>query len=186
MYQNILTLDWWRSLEPLRGPSTVSSIKWAQYIEGEHSETLRDERSWRGDISSRGFTFYWWAMNNGARCKEVARGISSKLHQSAVEVIPVDECIMRMRLKYTLDFMSLAALYAFTEMCERNKETLYVKLNFILDQCPPPGHNHCLRRLQCSHWYWKSWLLGTKTNNSFFLLIFPKFRWLKNADVCHI
>ena len=40
-------------------------------------------------------------MNNGARLKGVAIGVSSRLQQSNVEVIPVDERIMRLGLKHT-------------------------------------------------------------------------------------
>ena len=47
-----------------------------------------------GEISSRGFTYYWSGMNNGTRLKGVAIGVSSRLQPSIVEVIPVDERIM--------------------------------------------------------------------------------------------
>ena len=42
-----------------------------------------------GEISSRGFTYYWSGMSNGARLKGVAIGVSSRLQPSVVEVIPV-------------------------------------------------------------------------------------------------
>ena len=47
-----------------------------------------------GEISSRGFTYYWFGMSNRARLKGVAIGVSSKLQPSVVEIIPVDERIM--------------------------------------------------------------------------------------------
>ena len=53
------------------------------------SETRRPSS---GDINRRDFTYNWSGMSNGARLKEVAIGISS---------IPVDERIMRLRLKPT-------------------------------------------------------------------------------------
>ncbi len=40
-----------------------------------------------------------------------------------------------MRLKHTLSFMSLVAVYAPTEMCETEEETFYGKLDSVLDQC---------------------------------------------------
>ena len=90
-----------------------------------------------GDISSRGFTYYWSGMSNGARLRGVAIAISSKLQSSVVEVTPVDERIMRLRMKHTLGFMSVVAVYAPTEMCETDeKEMFYAKLNSVLDQCP--------------------------------------------------
>ena len=69
------------------------------------------------EISSKGFTYYWSGMSNGASLKGVAIGIPSRLQPSVVEVIPVDECIMRLRLKHTLGFMSLVAVYTPTEVC---------------------------------------------------------------------
>ena len=48
-----------------------------------------------GEISSRGFTYYWSGMNNGARLKEIAIGVYSRLQPSVVEIIPVDERIMQ-------------------------------------------------------------------------------------------
>ena len=47
-----------------------------------------------GEISSRGLTYYWSGMSNGARLKGVAIGVSSRLQPSVVEVILVDEHIM--------------------------------------------------------------------------------------------
>ena len=69
-------------------------------------------RSGSGEISSRGFTYYWSSMSNGACLKGIAIVVFSRLQPSIVEVIPVDECIMRLRLKHTWGFMSLIAVYA--------------------------------------------------------------------------
>ncbi len=82
-------------------------------------------------------------------------GISSQLLPFVVQVAPVDERIMRVRLKHTLGFMSLVAVYAPTEMREtEEKETFYAKLDSVLDKCPPPpGHTHCPGRLQCYYWH---------------------------------
>ncbi|MFV0264599.1 MAG: endonuclease/exonuclease/phosphatase family protein, partial [Kluyvera sp.] len=99
------------------------------------SETRRPGN---GEISSMGYTYYWSGMSNGARLRGVAIGISSKLQPFVVEVTPVDERIMRVRLKHTLGFMSLIAVYAPTEVCETEvKEVFFAKLNSVLDQCPP-------------------------------------------------
>ena len=77
-------------------------------------------------------------MSNGARLKGVAIGISSRLQPSVVEVTPVDERILRVRLKHTMGFMSVIAVYAPTEMREMDeKELFYAKLDSILDQCHP-------------------------------------------------
>ena len=54
----------------------------------------KTRRPGSGEISSRGFIYYWSGMSNGARLKRVAIGGSSRLQPSVVEVIPVDERIM--------------------------------------------------------------------------------------------
>ncbi|KAG0722293.1 Craniofacial development protein 2 [Chionoecetes opilio] len=91
-----------------------------------------------GETSSGGYTYYWSGMSNGHRVRGVAIGISSKLQPSVVEVTPVDERIMRVRMKHTLGFMSLVAVYAPTEMRRtEEKEMFYAKLDSVLDQCPP-------------------------------------------------
>ncbi len=53
------------------------------------------------------------------------------------EVTPIDERIMLLRLKHTLGFMSLVAVYPPTETSElEEKEMFYAKLDSIVDQCP--------------------------------------------------
>ncbi|KAG0725429.1 Craniofacial development protein 2 [Chionoecetes opilio] len=91
-----------------------------------------------GETSSGGYTYYWSGMSNGHRVRGVAIGISNKLQPSVIEVTPVDEHIMRVRMKHTLGFMSLVAVYAPTEMRKtEEKEMFYAKLDSVLDQCPP-------------------------------------------------
>ena len=54
-----------------------------------------------GETSSRGFTCYWSNMINGNHAKGVAIGVCNRLQPSVVEVTPVDERIMRLRLKHS-------------------------------------------------------------------------------------
>lgn len=71
------------------------------------------------------------------RFKGVAVGISSSLQPFVVKVTTVDERIMRVKMKHTLGFIPLVAVYAPTEKCEdAKKEVFYDKLSSILDQCP--------------------------------------------------
>ena len=59
-------------------------------------------------------------MSNGHRVKGVAKGIFSRLQPSVGEVTPVER-IMRLRLKHSLGFMSVVAVYAPTEVCVRSQ-----------------------------------------------------------------
>ena len=91
-----------------------------------------------GEISCGDYTYCWSGTSNGTRVRGVAVAISSKLWPFVVEVTPVDERIMRVRLKHTLGFMSLVAVYAPTEVYKiEEKEMFYAKLDSVLDQCPP-------------------------------------------------
>ena len=90
-----------------------------------------------GKTSSKTFTYFWSGMSNGHHVKGVAIGMSSRLLLSVVEVTPVDERIMLLRLKHSLGFMSVVAVYAPTEVCEtEGKEMFYAKLDYVLDQYP--------------------------------------------------
>ena len=59
-------------------------------------------RSGSGETSSKGFTYYYFAMSYGHHVKGIASGISNRLQLSVVEVTLVDEHIMRLRLKHSL------------------------------------------------------------------------------------
>ena len=54
-----------------------------------------------------------------------------------LEVTPVDEHIMVMRLKLSFGFMSLIAVYAPIDICKLDvKEMFYAKLASVTDSCP--------------------------------------------------
>ena len=55
-------------------------------------------------------------MSNGHHVKGLAIGIASRLKPSIVGVTPVDKRIMLLRLKHSLGFMSIVAVYATTEV----------------------------------------------------------------------
>ena len=81
-----------------------------------------------GEIRSIGCTYYWSGMSKSAHLKGIAIGISSRPRLSVVEVTPVDEHIMCLRLKHTLVFMSCCSVhYAMLHNA---------KLDSVLDQCP--------------------------------------------------
>ena len=90
-----------------------------------------------GEISSEGYTYYWSGRSDGAHLGGVAIGISSRLRSSVVGVTPVDERIMLLRLKHTVGFMSMVAVYAPTETSGlEEKEMFYAKLDSVVEQCP--------------------------------------------------
>lgn len=68
--------------------------------------------------------------------------ISNRLEPAVVEVTDVDERIMRLRLKHTLRFMSIVAVYAPTEVCEKEEKQMFcAKIELTLDQW---GCTRCL------------------------------------------
>ena len=80
---------------------TLSKNRRLPYISDELSRLRMDtvglsetRRPVIDEISSRGFTYYWSGMSNGARLKGVAIGISSRLQPSVVNITPVDERVM--------------------------------------------------------------------------------------------
>lgn len=68
-----------------------------------------------GDISSLGYTYYCFCMSNGVHLKGVAINIPSQLKPFVTDVTLFEERIMRVKLKCTLCFMSLVALYHSTK-----------------------------------------------------------------------
>lgn len=79
-------------------------------------------------------------MNNSVRFK-VAIDISSQVQPFVFEVTPVDEPTMRMRLKHTLGFICLVAMYAPIVMCETKEKGVLSSL----------GHIYCLGHV---HFYY--------------------------------
>ena len=63
-----------------------------------------------GTTSVGGYTYYWSGRSNGHHLQGVAIAVSGRLRPSVVEVTPVNEHIMVMRLKLSLGFMSLIAV----------------------------------------------------------------------------
>ncbi|XP_069979450.1 uncharacterized protein [Penaeus vannamei] len=84
-----------------------------------------------------GYTYCWSGRNDGHHLQGVAIVISNRLQPSVVEVTPVDERIMVLRLKLSFGFMSLIGVYAPTDVCILDvKEMFYAKLASVADRCP--------------------------------------------------
>ena len=91
-----------------------------------------------GTVSVGGYTYYWSGCAGGQRQRGVAVAVSGKLSSSVVKVTPVDERIMAVRLRHSLGFVSLIAVYAPTEVSSlEEKETFYAVLQSVVDSCPP-------------------------------------------------
>lgn len=74
------------------------------------------KRSRRGEISSRGDTYYWFGMVDKARLRGIAPGTSSRLHPFRVEVTSVDERMMSQNEgHFGLHFSCCTQVYASTE-----------------------------------------------------------------------
>ena len=78
-----------------------------------------------GSISEGGYTFYWSGSPGGERCRGVAVAVSTRLAASIVRVAAVDERIMVARLRHTLGFLSLVAVYAPTEVMDLKENILH-------------------------------------------------------------
>ena len=100
--QTVLHVGFWNALnlsEDHRLPHSSDELIRLRVDMVGLSETRRPGS---GETSSKGFTYYWSGMSNGHHVKGVAIGVSSRLLSSVVEVIRVDECIIRLRLKHSL------------------------------------------------------------------------------------
>lgn len=89
-----------------------------------------------GSISAGGYTYYWSGSSGGGRHRGVAVAVSSRLASSIVRVVAVDERIMVVKMRHTLGFLSLVAVYAPTEVGDlKEKETFYAKLDSVVSEC---------------------------------------------------
>ena len=71
-----------------------------------------------GEISVGGYTYYWSGRLDGYHSEGVAIAVSSRLISLLAEVTPVNERIMRLRLRHSLGVISVVSVYAPTEMSD--------------------------------------------------------------------
>ena len=63
--------------------------------------------------------------------------MSNKLTPMKIEVTLVNERIMRLRIRHSLDVISLVSLYALTEASDLTvKDAFYATLESVVDRCP--------------------------------------------------
>ena len=90
-----------------------------------------------GEISVGGYTYYWSGRSDGYHSEGVAVAISGRLAQMVVEAVPVNERMMRLRVKHSLGVISVVSVYAPTEVSSpSDKDTFYAQLESVLDGCP--------------------------------------------------
>ena len=80
-------------------------------------------------LVDRCYLNYHWSQLAGA--------VSNKLTPIIIEVTPVNERIMRLRIRHSLGVISLVSVYAPTEASDLTvKDALYATLESVVDQCP--------------------------------------------------
>ena len=90
-----------------------------------------------GEISVGGYTYYWSGRLDGYHSEGVAIAVSRRLVSLVTEVTPVNERIMRLRIRHSLGVISVVSVYAPTEMSDAvDKDSFYSQLESVLDQCP--------------------------------------------------
>ena len=90
-----------------------------------------------GEIMVGGYTYYWSGRSDGYHTQGVAVAVSNKLTTMIIEVTPVNERIMRLRIRHSLGVISLVSVYSPTEASDLTvKDTFYAKLESVVDQCP--------------------------------------------------
>ena len=95
---------------------------------------------WRPDCSeimAGGYTYYWSGRSDDYDAQGVAVAVSNKLTPMIIEVTPVNEGIMRLRIHHSLGVISLVSVYAPTEASGLTvKDAFYATPESVVDQCP--------------------------------------------------
>ncbi len=84
-----------------------------------------------------GYTYYCSGRSDGYHAQGVAVAVSNKLTPMIIEVTPVNERIMRRRIRHSLGVISLVSVYAPTEVSDLTvKDAFDAMLESVVDQCP--------------------------------------------------
>ena len=68
-------------------------------------------RSNCGEIMVGGYTYYWSGPSDGYHAQGDAVAVSNKLTPMIMVVTPVNECIMRLRIRHSLGVVSLVSVF---------------------------------------------------------------------------
>ena len=98
------------------------------------SEVRRPDCS---EIMVGSYTYYWSGRSDGYHAQGVAVAVSNNLTPMIIEVTPVNERIMRQRIRHSLGVVSLVSVYALIEASDLTvKDTFYATIESVVDQCP--------------------------------------------------
>ena len=75
-----------------------------------------------GEIMVGGYTYYWSGRSDGYHVQGVAVAVSNKLTPMITEVTPINERVMRLRIRHSLGIVSLVSVYAPTEASDLTVE----------------------------------------------------------------
>ena len=84
-----------------------------------------------------GYTNYWSGHFDSYHAQGVAVAVSNKLTPMIIEVTPVNERIMRLKIRHSLGVISLISAYVLTESSDLTvKDTFYATLESVVAHCP--------------------------------------------------
>ena len=90
-----------------------------------------------GEIMVGCYTYYWSDRSDGDHTQGVAAAVSNKLTPMIIEVTPVNEHMMRRRIRHSLGVISLVSVHAPTEVSDLTvKDAFHATLESVVDQCP--------------------------------------------------
>ena len=109
-------------------------------------------RSDSGEILAGGYTYYWSGRSDGYYAQGVPVAVSNKLTPMIIEVTPVNERIVRQRIRHPLGVISLVSVYAPTEESDLTvKDAFYTTLESGL-AVPQTRYISSLGGFQCIDW----------------------------------
>ena len=95
------------------------------------------QRQDSSEIMAGGSTNNWSGHSDGYYSQGVAVAVSNKLTPMIIEVTPLNEHVMRLRIHHSLGVVSLVSVYAPTEASDLTvKDAFYATLESVVDQCP--------------------------------------------------
>ena len=111
---------------------------------------------WRrdsGEIMAGSYTHYWSGRSDGYHSQVVAVAVSNNLTLMIIEVTPINVRMMRLRIRHSLDVISLVSVFAPTEVSDLTvKDAFYATLESLVDQCPRRDTLPVDGGFQCIDW----------------------------------